>query len=190
MSKTRRLTVLALASLAVALAMAGCGAQPQDPNDVQIIEDEEQVYIFPDGTRVTGDKARWTEQVVHRLMASASTWREADLNTAEFLQHVSIPAGFHLAKTATNGEVTRAIYVAPDAQRVFVLNAWHPGGPGRGWTITPNCVTETEAGQPIQPWLDHLCRAEYRVDGWQIQIDVATGDMESSRHLIVASVER
>jgi len=181
----------AAAGLVVVLLLAGCGPQAQDEDDVQIIEDDkEQVYIFPDGTEVVGAQAEWTEQVVRRFASSPTIWKETQVKTDGFLQYVSIPKGFHLAKALTNGEVTRAIYVNPEKQWLFLLNAWHPGTPGRGWTITPHCVKETEAGQPLQPILDHLCRGEYLVDGWKIQLGVTAPDTETSRHLLVSSIRQ
>ncbi|EKP94047.1 hypothetical protein [Thermaerobacter subterraneus] len=193
MNRVRRLP-FALTGVITAVAVflvAGCGPQAQDTEDVQIVEDEkDQVYIFPDGTQVVGTQAEWIKEVVQFFASSPTTWEEVDVKEKEigFLKYVSVPSGFRLAKAITNGQVTRAIYVNPEQQWLFLLNAWQPGYPGRGWTLTPHCVTETEAGTPLQPLLDHLCRGEYLIDGWKIQFGVTSSDMETSRHLLVASI--
>ncbi|HEY8425535.1 MAG TPA: hypothetical protein VIK73_05925 [Limnochordales bacterium] len=204
------------AGLALALVLAGCGPQAQDEDDVQIIEDEkEQVYIFPDGTEVTGEAAAW----LHSLEFPEAFW---DLRHEHMSQDFDafkewvgdirwvpseLPDDFRFLGVVASGpgygpHQRQIVLAAPERRELFIadITKFGPSGtkviPGE----TPadyRCVYEYPPGDPSAAplstfnGLSHYCQAVWGLPGdvllsWHL---INTPEDEARRILHSAPVQ-
>lgn len=184
----KRLLGLVAAGLALALVLAGCGPQAKDEDDVQVIEDDdEQVYIFPDGTQVGGEEARWMKQTLARLypperMNGRRMVNEEAVRSAlgeQFVQftHPATPSRFHFVGytlAEINGNVSVSAYWAsPESKEWIAINVQKMDGQTQHFT-SPICEdwSESEGSKAIDvpPGGNYGCFAEVIVPGWYVHL--------------------
>ena len=181
MKKAARRTLAAV--LAVFL-LAGCGPQAQDDDDVQIIEDEkEQVYIFPDGTKIRGQAGEWTLQAVRDIMAQEPEhlWEPASVQEIKdelaYPEHDAsiptprhLPQGFHLTAGFIDAHPTvqaaRVIWVSPHSKEAVVADVTiEPDATDQDdpfWPFAPLCSEQRHENDPV--WARTRCIRQGRFD--------------------------
>jgi len=182
---------LAAAVLALALVLTGCG--PQQPDDQQ---DDEEVYIFPDGTEVRGEAAAWVQDVKREFQ-----FGQVDVKTItpEMIANVfgdtfvtpKVPERFRLLgyqltySDKADFRMADAAWVNPGQREVILVTASDvPGGPdgnGAFVKLEPMCyepedqVIKDANGQVTGvirkiPWSQLECLAEVSLNGVDIQV--------------------
>lgn len=173
---------LAAAVLALALVLTGCG--PQQPDDQQ---DDEEVYIFPDGTEVRGEAATWVREV-ERVVGGIRITRWKPTELPPVLDALPIPEEFRLVNVWTNGGTLPdylAIWAEPASQEVISVTALGQKTPVMSWL--DNCVTEAEDGTPLADlaaWYQQRCGRVYVYQGHQLHIVAISSDADRAMHLV------
>jgi len=158
-----RLTVI---GLLVALTLAGCGPQPADDNNVEAEGEAEEVYIFPDGTEVTGEAAAWLKEAMKQLIrfkVQAGDLEDARQVLGDIFAMPDLPDRFHLVDVRVYGQDKHVImnWAAP-ATKEWVELALSPAvvdvtATGQLW-----CDDGTEGDAKIwevYPWAKNRCMA-------------------------------
>ena len=185
MKQARR---LAVAGLVATLLLAGCGPQAQGENDAQIIENEQEtVYIFPDGTQVRGEEARWMKQTLARLyppermngrrMVNEEAVRSALGEQVVQFTHPATPSRFHFVGytlAEINGIVSVSAYWGSPASKEWIaINVQKMDGQTQHFT-SPICEdwSESEGSKAIDvpPGGNYGCFAEVIVPGWYVHL--------------------
>ena len=182
-----------LAGVVAAVALfllAGCGPQAQDTEDVQVIEDEEeQVYIFPDGTVVRGEAAAW----LRSLEFPEAFWDlrhesqnqdfDAFVDWAGDIPWIptKLSGEFHFLSIVASGpnygpHQRRIVFAAPERRELFVADIAKVGPSGTKVIASEHpveyqCVDDYPPGDPGAAPLStfnglaHYCQATWGLPG-------------------------
>ncbi|PZN08768.1 MAG: hypothetical protein DIU69_09585 [Bacillota bacterium] len=172
----KRLLGLVAAGLAVALVLAGCGARSEDDTSRENRDDSEEVYIFPDGTTVTGEAAAWLREATAKLYPTDGykpvDEQEAHRLLGEHFVQPNVPPRFRLVGYAhTEDEQVRIVktyWAAPESKEWLEVALQNKPTDIR-YFGKPLCDDGTEGDgkiSDIYPWASHRCMAEVEIPGW------------------------
>jgi len=167
---------LAAIGLVLALALTGCG--PQQPEEDQ--QAEEEVYIFPDGTTVTGEAAAWLREVAAKLYPTdgfePGDEQDARRLLGEHFVQPNVPPRFHLVGYAYSEDeqnrVVKTYWAAPESKEWLEVAIRNKPTDIKhfGRVLCDNGTEGDDSISDLYPWATHRCMADVEIPGWLVHL--------------------